>query len=112
MTTSRVRHSQCGCEPEITTAQSPKLVTPEKKKYPVPAKRLKATLVSRKKRNSTDARLALRKAIQATMPAARLTSVPPAATSFESNALDHATVVNKPDCVPVSRARAPCPSAS
>src|ERR1700734_3238743 len=112
MTMSSVLHSQCAGKPAITTAQSPKLLTPEKKKYPVPARRLKATLVSRKKRRCTEARFALRNAIQKPIPAAKFASVPPAATSLESNALDHATVVSTPDCAPVISATAPCPSPS
>src|SRR2546427_12877910 len=102
--TRTVRHSQCAGSPAITCAQSPKLVTPEKKKYPVPAKRLNARLISRKKRHRTDAPLALRSAIQKTVPAARFARVPPAATSRESKSLDQATVVNTPDSVPVRSA--------
>src|SRR5229473_1235593 len=96
-TTRSVRHNQCGCKPATTAAQSPKLVTPEKKKYPVPAKRLNARLVSRKKRHRTDPPVARRSAMQKTMAAPRFASVPPAATSRESKSLDHATVVNTPD---------------
>src|SRR5258707_12442622 len=106
------RHSQCACNPAITSAQSPKLVTPEKRKYPVPSKRLNAKLVSRKKHHRTDALFALRSAIQRTMLAARLARVPPAATSRESKSLDHATVVNRPDFVPVSKAVAALPKPS
>ncbi len=54
----------------------------------------------------------LRNAIQKTIPATKSASVPPAATSFESNALDHATVVSTPDCAPVIKASAPCPKPS
>src|SRR6266851_5695327 len=81
-----------------------KLVTPEKRKYPVPSKRLNAKLVSRKKRHRTDALFALRSAMQKTMLAARLARIPQAATSCESQSLDHATVVNRPDFVPVRSA--------
>jgi hypothetical protein len=73
-------------------------VTPEKKKYPVPANRLNARLVNRKKRNRTDAPVALRSAIQNTKAATRFASVPPAATSRESKSLDHATVVHARFC--------------
>jgi hypothetical protein len=65
-----------------------------KKKYPVPAKRLKARLVSRKKRSRTDLPLALRSAIQKTKAARRFAKVPAAATSRESKSLDHATVAS------------------
>src|SRR5579864_4740629 len=50
----------------------------------------------------TDPCLALRKASQKTSAAARFTNVPPASTSRESKALDHATVVSTPELAPVS----------
>src|SRR6202035_3246341 len=104
MTMSSVRHIQWAGKAAITSAQSPKLVTPEKKKYRVPARRLNARLVKRKKRKRTDARGVLRRAIQKSKPAARFARVPPAATSRELKSLDHATVERTPDLAPVSRA--------
>src|ERR1700744_5332093 len=102
--TRSLRHNQWAERPAITSAQSPKLVTPEKKKYPVPAKRLNAKLITRKKRSRTDARVALRSAIHKTMAAARFANVPPAATRRESKSPDHATVDNTPDLAPMSNA--------
>jgi hypothetical protein len=68
--------------------------------------------MSRKYRIGITAFLALRKTNQNTRAAARLTSVPPASTRRESNALDHATVVSIPDFAPVRRAVSPCPTPS
>jgi len=45
---SGTRQSQYGCKPEIKVAQSPKSVTPEKKKYPVPVNKLNAQVMSMK----------------------------------------------------------------
>src|SRR5580704_19762483 len=109
---SIARHSQWGCIPAITCCQSPKLVTPEKKKYPVPANKLKVQAISRKKRVSAEALRAARSASQQTTPAIRLTMVPPAATSRESKVLDQATVESVPEVAPVSNATAPWPRPS
>src|SRR5215472_7706509 len=102
--TRSARHRACAGKPVITTAQSPKLVKPENRKYPVPSKRLNARQISRKNRSQDEALFMLRSAIQRTRAAARFARVPPAATSRESWALDHATVDSTPDLAPVSRA--------
>src|SRR5580704_10504866 len=111
-TTSSVRQSQCGCIGAITAAQSPKLVTPEKKKYPVAPRRLNARPVSRKYRSWIVALFAARSANHRIIPNAKFTSGPPTATSRESAALDHATVESTPVCAPVRRSTAPWPSPS
>ena len=94
--TSKVRQNQWGCMGAITTAQSPKFVTPEKKKYPVPVKRLKAQAKQKSRRVVVLAFFAARNPIQKIKLAARLTNVPPAATSRESKELDHAAVLRTP----------------
>src|SRR5262249_11984814 len=91
------RQSQCGCMGRITAAQSPKFVTPEKKKYPVPVNRLKAAL-SRRNSRVVEALDRMRVSTsQNSKPATRFTNVPPAETRRELKSLDHATVLRVPE---------------
>src|SRR5215469_240739 len=107
-----VRHSQTGVRPASTSAQSPKLPTPENSKYPPACNRLTVISSQTKYRTCPLACRRDRIAIQHSNPAMTFARVPPAEMRRLFRLQSKCTLESAFACPPVSKQVPPWPAPS